>query len=420
MHVVVAGGGLAGLVAARHLAEAGAEVELFEERETVGGRVRTRTVDGFALDRGFQVLFTAYPAARRELDLESLDLRSFAPGATIAAPDHRSTLSDPLGDPGAAVPTLLNRDVTTRDKLRLFALQRELRERSVEEILDGGAGETTVRRYLERRGFSEAFLKRFAEPFYGGITLDRTLSTSSRVFEYTFKMLAEGRTVVPAAGMGAIPEQLRTRAEAAGAALRTGRAVTAVDPGEPRVAAGNEQVFPDAVVVATDPKTAADLTGVETPTDALSCVTVHCSLPDRQALDTGSRILLNAGDERPNTVAPMSAAAPEYAPDGHQLLSATFLGQQDAGDQALETEVRAALASWYPENRFEALEVLGVDRVEFAQFPQPPGFRDDLPAVDDPAGPVYLAGDYTRWSAIQGALESGKRAADALLDGERP
>ena len=140
MHVVVAGGGLAGLVAARHLAEAGAEVELFEARERVGGRVRTRTVDGHTLDRGFQVLFTAYPAARRELDFEALDLRRFAPGATIARPNHRSTLADPLGDPGAALPTLLNRDVRTADKLRLFRLQRELRGREWDGILgnDGG------------------------------------------------------------------------------------------------------------------------------------------------------------------------------------------------------------------------------------------------------------------------------------------
>jgi phytoene dehydrogenase-like protein len=414
MHVVVAGGGLAGLVAARRLAAAGAEVELFESDPEVGGRVRSRVVDGFRLDRGFQVLFTGYPAARRELDFEDLSLRRFAPGATIAAPDHRSTLSDPFGDPAAAVPTLLNRDVTLGDKLRLFRLQRELGGRDADDLFEGS--DTSVREYLMAQGFSRAFVERFAEPFYGGITLDRSLSTSSHVFEYTFKMLTEGDTVVPAAGMGAIPAQLRRRAEAAGATVETGREVTdiAAADGSVTVETDAGAVTADATVVATDPKSAADLAGVEVPTEAKACVTVHCSLPAHQSLDTGSRILLNAADDRPNTVAPMSAAAPEYAPDGRQLLDATFLGEQDDDDAALGDVVREALAAWYPENHFGELAVVGVDRVEFAQFAQPPGFRERLPTVDDPDGPVYVAGDYTRWSAIQGAMESGRQAAEAV------
>ncbi|MFW5963788.1 MAG: FAD-dependent oxidoreductase [Natronomonas sp.] len=417
MHVVVAGGGLAGLVAARRLAEAGAEVELYEEREEVGGRVRSRTVDGFTLDRGFQVLFSAYPAARRELDLDGLDVRRFARGATIARPNHRSTLSDPLGQPSAAVPTLLNRDVRTGDKLRLFRLQRELKRRDWETLFDGD--DTSIREYLAAQGFSKAFVENFAAPFYGGITLDRSLSTSSHVFEYTFKALSEGETVVPAAGMGAIPAQLRQRAEAAGATVETGTEVTGIDGGDVRIEAGSETRNPDAVVVATDPKSAGELTSIETPTEAKACVTVHCSVPDHQTLDTGSRILLNADDDRPNTVAPMSAAAPEYAPEGRDLLSATFLGEQDGDDEELVESVQGALDSWYPENHFGELEAVAVDRIEFAQFAQPPGFRSSLPAVDAPEGPVYLAGDYTQWSSIQGALESGKRAADAVLaDGD--
>jgi phytoene dehydrogenase-like protein len=418
MHVVVAGGGLAGLVAARHLADAGHEVELFEERDEVGGRVRSRRIDGYTLDRGFQVLFTAYPAARRELDFDALELRSFAPGATIAEPNHRSTLADPLGDPGAAVPTLLNRDVRTADKLRLFRLQRELKGRDFEDLFDRGDGAATIREYLAGRGFSSAFVERFAEPFYGGITLDRELGTDSRVFEYTFKALSEGRTVVPAEGMGAIPAQLRDRAEAAGATVKTGKAVTAVETDDRlNVEAGNEMVFPDAAVVATDPKSAGELTGVETPTEAKACVTVHCSIPDHQRLDTGSRILLNAANDRPNTVAPMSAAAPEYAPDDRQLLSATYLGEQSASDEELAEEVREALEAWYPENHFGEFDLVGVDRIAFAQFAQSPGFRESLPAVDSLGDSVYLAGDYTRWSSIQGALESGKRAAEAVLEG---
>ena len=414
MDVVVAGAGLAGLTAARSLAAGGATVACLEAADRVGGRVATRTVEGFTLDRGFQVLFTGYPAVRRELDLEALSLRRFAPGATIAAPNHRSTLSDPLGDPTGAVPTLLNRDVTMGDKLRLFRLRRELAGRDPGERFAGD--ETSIRRYLEQRGFSAGFIDRFAEPFYGGITLDRSLSTSSHVFEYTFEMLATGDAAVPADGMGAIPAQLRWRAETAGAAVETDRTVTGVTTDGDGVVIETDAASrsADAAVVATDPQAAADLTGVDAPSNARGCVTVHCSLPAHQQLDTGARILLNAADDRPNTVAPMSAAAPEYAPDGRQLLAATFLGEQEADDDTLGETVRDALAAWYPENHFGELDVVGVDRVPFAQFAQPPGFRDGLPSVDAPDGPVYLAGDHTRWSSIQGALDSGRAAADAV------
>jgi phytoene dehydrogenase-like protein len=414
--VAVVGGGLAGLVAARTLADRGRDVTLFERRATVGGRVRSREVEGFTLDRGFQVLFTAYPAVQRELDLDALDLRSFPPGATLARPDERSVLSDPFGDPGALTATLFNREVTTRDKLRVLSLRRDLSKKSVEEIFDGP--DTTIEEYLADRGFSRKFRENFVAPFYGGITLDRSLSTSSHVFEYTFKMLSEGRTAVPAGGMGAIPDQLAGRARAAGATLEPDTRVEAVEPtgdGGVTVETRGETVGAEAAIVATDPPAARELTGVESiPTTARSCVTQHFSLPGRQTLSGGKRLLLNAANETPNQVAVMSAVAPEYAPQGQQLLSATFLGEQSAGDGELADRVRAALAAWFPENRFENLDLLATDRIEFAQFDQPSGFREGLPAVDAPDGPVYLAGDYTNWSSIQGAMESGRIAALAV------
>jgi phytoene dehydrogenase-like protein len=409
--VAVVGGGLAGLVAASRLAEAGSRVRLFEERDVVGGRVASVHEDGFTFDDGFQVLFTAYPAAREELDLDALSLRRFAPGATIARPNHRSTLSDPLRDPGAALPTLFNRDVTLGDKLRVLRLQRDLARRTEREVFAGE--DTSIRAFLADYGFSDRFVENFVEPFYGGITLDRSLSSSASVFRYTFKMLSEGDTAVPADGMGAIPEQLAARARAADAHLETGTRVEGLEGAA--LDLGGETVEVDAVVVATDPRAAERLADVDTPEGAHGCVTQYVSIAAHDALDTGKRILLNAADDRPNTVAPMSAVAPEYAPADRELLSATFLGRQTADDEALFEDVRGTLASWYPEHRFDDAELLHTDRVEFAQFAQPPGFRDDLPTVREPAGDVYLAGDFTRWSSIQGALDSGRAAAEAVI-----
>jgi phytoene dehydrogenase-like protein len=415
--VVIAGGGLGGLTAACHLAEAGAEVRLFERREAVGGRVRTRKREGFLLDRGFQVLFPAYPAVCRELDLDALDLRQFDPGATIARAGGRSVLADPFRDPGSFVRSALNREVTLLDKLRTLRLRAAARRRDPESVLDD---DRSIREALREMGFSDAFIEHFAAPFYGGITLDRSLAdTSAFVFGYTFAMLSRGATAVPAAGMGAIPRQLADRAERAGASIRMDSGVSAVSTTDDGVTAtvDGESVAADAAVVATDPATAHNLTGVEAiPTDARGCVTQYLALPRETALDGARRLVLNPTTEGPNQVAPLSAVAPEYAPPGRSLLSATYLGSPDPDDEALLSRTRETLDRWYPEYDFGGMELLATDRIGFAQFDQPPGIRDALPAVDAPEGDVFLAGDYTRWSSIQGAMASGRDAALAALD----
>ncbi|PSQ56697.1 phytoene dehydrogenase [Halobacteriales archaeon SW_8_68_21] len=427
----VVGGGLSGLVAAARLAEAGADVTLYERRPEVGGRVRTETVDGFTLDRGFQVLFSSYPAVERELGpdrLDDLDLRTFAPGATICRPGSRSTLSDPLRDPLGAIPSLLNDEVSFSDKLRTLALRYDLSQRDDGDFFAGS--DASIREYLRDWGFADDYLTNFVEPFYGGITLDRTLSTSKHVFEYTFRAMGRGSIGVPADGMAAFPAALADRAREAGVEVRTGEFVESV-----RVAGGGRIPFwtgrgeaegatvelsdgstreTDAVVVAASPPEAQRLTGVKSvPTEGVPNVTGWYALPTSESFETGERILLNAASESPNAVIPMSEVAPEYAPDDRVLLAATFLGEAalDRDADALRDDARDALAAWFPDHEFDSLETVDVHRIRFAQFAQPPGVHAGLPDPDDPEGPVVLAGDYTEWSSIQGALESGRTAA---------
>ena len=434
--VIVIGGGLAGLVAARRLAERGADVTLLERRETVGGRVRSRHRDGFTLDRGFQVLFTGYPAVKRELDLEALDLRRFKPGAIIARPSERSVLSDPLRDPTAAVESLFNHEIPLSDKLRTLLLRRELRSRDLASIFEGR--DTDIRTYLREWGFSEAYVNNFVAPFYGGITLDRSLSTSKRVFEYTFAVLSEGHTVIPAEGMGAITAQLADRATAAGATIETETRVTEVDPvdgGTVEVRTPERSRRAGAVIVAADPRAAADLTGIgSVPTDGRASVTQYYSLPAGAGPGTDRRLLLNAkggvaseddaaaggeipGIDTPNSIVPLTEVAPEYAPGDRELLCATFLGERpvEVGDEELFERAQRTLESWYPERTFGGLEHVWTERIPFGQFRQPPGIHETLPDVRDPDGSVYLAGEYTQWSSIQGAMESGHVAAKAVL-----
>ena len=417
--IAVVGGGLAGLVAAGRLATAGREVTLFERAEAVGGRVRTRRRDGFTLDRGFQVVFDAYPAVRRELDLEALALRRSPSGAVGARPGRRFTFADPRRHPEAAIATLTHPDAGLGDLLRLYRLARSLRRRDPGSLLPGP--DQTVREELARRGFSDRFVDAFLAPFYGGITLDRSLSTAAGVFRYTFKMLAEGHAAVPAAGMGAIPAQLADRARSAGVAIETGAEVTGLevtgDGVSIELADGPQEA--DAAVVATDPPTARELTGVDAvPVTGRGCVTQYCALPAGEAPLTDGRLLLNAEGRTPNHVVPLSAVAPAYAPADSQLVAAVFLGSLEASDAAYAAATRRALEAWYPDRSFAALEPLATDRTPFAQFDQPPGSLGALPAPTAPSGPVFLAGDYTRWSSIQGALESGRRAAAAVLESD--
>ena len=415
--IVIVGAGLAGLSAAKKISSSGHDVHVIERQNTVGGRVRTRQVDGFTLDRGFQVLFANYPAARATLDYDALDLRKFSPGAIIAHAGARSVIADPRRDPRSGLATLTNQSVSSTDIIRAMKLWRHLRRRRLDDIFPGA--DESIESYLSDWGFSQSLINDFIRPFYGGITLDRSLSTGSAVFEYTAKMLMSGEIAVPAKGMAAIPEQLATSAQKAGATISTGTTVQDVQTIDDivRVHTSEETLEAEAAIVATDPPTARELTDIQAiPTTGKGCTTQYYSLPTSIDLRTKGRLLLNTTDDGPNHIAPMSIVAPEYAPKGKQLLAATYLGKQPDNDKQLAEQTEEALSSWYPEYNFNELSSIHTDRIDFAQFDQSPGSFQQLPNTDDPPGSIYLAGDYTRWSSIQGALESGMIAADAVLE----
>jgi len=258
-------------------------------------------------------------------------------------------------------------------------------------------------------------------PFLRRDHLDRSLGTSKRVFEYTFKALSDGQSALPAGGMGEITRQLAARAEDAGATIETDHAVTELKPKRRHavVVTDEDRRAVYAVIVATPPQVAARLTGNDDiPTEGIGCVTQYYRLPGGPALETGKRILLNAGGTEPNTVVPISEVAPEYASGDDLLLNATFLDEDlfDTPSDELVDHTREALESWYPERSFEKLETLATDRIPFAQFAQPPGVHDSLPDVRDGGPRTYLAGEYTEWSSIQGAMKSGREAAEAVVE----
>ena len=401
--VVVVGAGLAGLACARELARRGVECAVLDAADAVGGRVRTDRVEGFQIDRGFQVHLTAYPEARRVLDYDALDLRAFEPGALVWRHDRFERLGDPLRRPLQAVPTLLADVGTLADKLRVLRLRRSVTRGSVDGLWE--RPETTTEAALrERYGFSERMVDRFFRPFLGGVFLDRSLADSSRTFEFYFRMFSTGDAAVPAAGIGAIPEQL-----AAGlptGTVRLGTPVSSVRSGAVAVEGGAE-VRARAVVVATDADAAAALLpGVEAPPwKGTTQIAWAAPAPPR---DEAVLMLDGEGTGPVNNAQVLSAVAPTYAPPGQALVTASVL---DSAAADPEPAARAQLRRWFGE-QVDAWRPIALTRVARA-LPR-------LRSVEPPERPVrlgdglYLAGDWRRNGSINGALVAGRHAAETV------
>ncbi len=414
MKIIVVGAGLAGLTCAKVLAQRGAEVALFEASDGVGGRVRTDALDGFLLDRGFQVYFTSYPVSRRHLDHAALDFRVFDPGAIIHRGREKTVLSDPLRDPKALVPSLLSDAATFADKLRTAKLAAKILPGTATTAgEENGEPDSSTREYLEASDLSERYIDSFYRPFYGGVFLSRSLYTSARVFRFTFRMLATGRTVVPALGMGEIPKQLASHLP--DGALRLNSPVESLLRDGGRVAGvrtGGEEHEADAVVVATDAPIAGSLTGEAVPEGSVGEV---CLYYETSGLGSGKKILLNAEDDAfVNNGVEISGVSEGYAPAGRHLLYAITLGGFDLPDDELFRRGIEDLSRWYPE---ADIRPLALRRIPYGQFAQPAGIHPTLPGNRTARPGLSLAGEYTEDSSINGSMLSGERAAEEVLGG---
>ncbi|HAP77725.1 MAG TPA: FAD-dependent oxidoreductase, partial [Acidimicrobiaceae bacterium] len=248
--VAVVGGGLAGLAAARTVHAAGKSVVVLEASDGVGGRVRSDVVDGFTLDRGFQVLLTAYPEVERQLDVKALELRSFQPGALVWTGERPYAVADPLRAPSLLVASAVAPIGSLADKVRMARLLLRLRRADPVALLQ--AADRTTLEALRADGFSQRIIDRFFRPLLGGIQLDGELSGSARMSDVVLRCLAKGSSAVPAAGMQAIPAQLA--AHLPDGAVHVGVRVEGVGPGEVRLggAADGVSIRAERVVVATD------------------------------------------------------------------------------------------------------------------------------------------------------------------------
>lgn len=401
--VVVVGAGLAGLAAARTLHRAGHPVIVYEAADGVGGRVRTDVVDGFQLDRGFQVLLTDYPEARTQLDLDALDLHHFDPGALVWTGRRFGRVGDPLRSPTTLPASVTAPIGTIADKLRILRLRQRLVGADARELLRSEDGSTID--HLRYLGFSPRAIARFFRPLFGGILLDPDLGTSRRLFDVIFRSLARGGSAVPARGMGALPAQLA--AALPPGTVHLNRPVEVVDP-HGATLEGGERIEAAAVVVAAEGPAAARLVpDLEVaPGRAVSCV--YFAAP---AAPIPARLVVldGVGNGPVLNLAVMSNVAPDYAPTGRALIAAACPGSFDDG---LVDDARRQIRTWFG-TQVDAWEHLRTYHIPYGQPDQRPPFAPKR--SNHLADGLWVCGDHRDTGSIQGALFSGRRTADDLL-----
>jgi len=411
--VAIIGAGLAGLSCAVRLAEKGIATRVFEASDRVGGRVRSDVVAGFTLDHGFQVLLTAYPACRQLLDYPSLRLQTFEPGALVRHGGRFSLLGDPWRRPMQAIRTAMSPIGSLADKLRIGKLRYQATRGSLDAVFERPNQSTQDR--LIAAGFSREMINSFFRPFLGGVYLDPSLETSSRMLEFVFRMFAAGDIAIPADGMAAIPRQLAERLPRGTISLS--RSVEAIVDGVLHFSDG-EQICPEQIIVATESNAAAILVGDESlPMKWRTTTNLYFSC-DRSPND--KRLLMLAGDEyrrdnahRIGTVVVLSDVASTYAPRGKSLVSVSLADDESTVSLPPQEElsiVFAQLCEWFGKdvNQWQHLQtyrvpyglpILNLDRIESVRR----------------VGKILLCGDYLETASIQGAMHSGLAAADMYL-----
>ncbi|MFG3698295.1 NAD(P)/FAD-dependent oxidoreductase [Micromonospora sp. NPDC047620] len=400
--VVVVGGGLAGLAAARRLHRAGVPWRLLEAGGRLGGRVATDAVDGYLLDRGFQVLNTAYPRLGTLLDVDRLRLGHFTSGVLVRKGDRLTRLVNPLREPTGAPGTALAGVGSLRDRLRLAALATGCATLPKGRLL--AAPETTTETALRRAGLSDTIIEELLRPFLSGVFVERELETSSHVLSMVLRSFARGRIGLPAEGMAALPRAVADPLPAELIDLDT--PVSAVAPGRVRTQAGDIRCR--AVVVAVDPPAAATLLPTLPAVRTHSYTTYYHSA---QEAPLDEPILLVDGDRREivaNTVV-VSRAAPTYAPAGRHLIATSVVGPSAPP----EPTVRAELTRLYGRSTADWTHLTTVSVPDALPAAPPPQGRLRKPVALG-AG-LFVAGDHRDSPSVQGALASGWRAAGAVL-----
>lgn len=396
--IAIIGAGMAGLACATELRRRGHDTIIHEASDAPGGRVRTDDFGPYRLDRGFQVYLSGYRETAKLLASGGPDLYPFAPGAMVRIGDRWHRVPDPFRAESwqdlldawrAPVGSLA-------DKVRVALLRHALA--FIEPIYEPEAGESDTLAWLRARGFGDRMIQRFFRPFYGGVFLESELATPAAMFRFTFGHFARGFATLPAGGMGQIPARLAGRA----GTIRYRDPIARLE-GTRLLHADGSSSTADAVVVATEPASAANLLGRPAP----RCRSVTCLYFSAPSAPWSEPMIgLNAGPGPIHNLAALDRVAPGYAPAGRSLISVTVLGDHDP--DGLRSAVEAQLANWFPRLPFEWLRGYRIPQALPILPPETPE-----PILGLPSG-VWVAGDARTHASIEGAVASGLAVASDL------
>ena len=403
IHIV--GAGVSGLVAAKVLESHGYRSVVIESTDRVGGRVKTDFLDGFQLDHGFQVLLTSYPEAQKHLDYKSLELQKILPGAAIFLSKKQKIIGNPLKEISFLFPTLFSGIGCFSDKLRILQLNHILKRKTLSEIFSESELSTSL--YLKQFGFSNDIIRDFFTPFFGGIFLESKLETSSRMFEFVYKMFGEGHAALPKAGMEAIPKQLYENLQ--NTEFMFNKEVVSIKENEITLA-DRTKLESQVTILAAD---ASGLVVSEKhkPMTWKSCQTLYFETNKRVIEYELIGLIPTQGTLINNIFYHTSVKTMSNI--NKELLSVTVIENHSLSDEMLVSRVKAELQEYCGIMFPKFIKLYSIPKA----LPNLQSVRHDLNIADTscPVPGVFLAGDSLLNGSLNAAMMSGERAAlDAL------
>jgi phytoene dehydrogenase-like protein len=408
--VVVVGGGIAGLGVAARLSQAGLEVLLLESAGRLGGRAADESVDGYTIGDGAHLLHTSWPLLRQAAAPGRLGLRGFAPGVQIHSAGQRMRVGAGPSRPQQSLTTLRVPVGNPVDRMRLTTLMYRLGATTPERALAGP--EHACADSFQVRGYSAELVEQLLQPMLTAFAADEDLATSIRAADWLLRLLVRGRFAVSEHGSGQLARELAARLPADAVHLDT--RVHAVHAN--RATADCGEIRARAVVVATDPATAVELfPGLHQPR-LRPLTTLWHSAPEEDLPAEGRKgtpVLLDVDPGSPiarSTV--FSQVAPQLAPPGRALIASTVVGHDGKHLGELDREALVRLGGLYRTGtgKWTTIDVRHVENAVVA-MPSPYNFTRSVRLISG----LYVCGDHRDLPNVEGALNSARRCAEAVL-----
>ena len=394
---IVVGAGISGLSCALELEKNGYQVQILEKENHPGGRVHSDIVDGYILNRGFQVLQTGYPETKRLLDYKKLELCNLDSEVWIMNNNKIKKLYDPIQNPSSILKAAFSNVGTFWDKLHLLQLRQSTTSRSTDTIFQ--ENEITSLEQIKNYGFSDSIINEFFKPLFGGAFLDSKLDTTSRMFKFVYKIFSIAPIAIPKYGMKSIPEQLEAKLES-----KISFNTNVIKLNNKNAFLENETLSADVIILAANHNSARQLIP---SIEEISWNSTSCYYFIADSPPFSSKVVLLNGNNRGeiNNVFVPTNISKSYSPNNKSIISVSTIGLNNS-----ETEIRNELKNWFG-NQTENWKLLHTYHIEQA-LP-----RMSVPSISHSQyiNGIHMCGDYLTSSSIHGSMYSGRMTAKQII-----